>query len=122
MRILFIPKYAISSGSTSKHRNKKLASFTLISALIFSCAMAVPYVSAALFPEYRMTLGALGQIINSLGTILLLFLVDPILYKHMDNNQLKENLHGYYVGRFLGFLLGGSVLFIIAMNIREIGL
>lgn len=81
--------------------------------------MLSPYVVASLFPAHRMALGAIGQIINSLGTLILLFLVDPILYRLMDNDELSENLQAYSYGRAFGFLIGSCLILYISFYFND---
>lgn len=115
MWIIAVPKSLRRTNSEIKIFSKMLALKTSASCFIFAIAMAAPYISASLFPDLRMTFGAIGQIVNSFGTIMLLFFVDPILYKLMDANELMENLYGYFIGRILGFFVGGTFLVLIAI-------
>jgi cytochrome c biogenesis protein CcdA len=115
MNILNIPKNSRCRLSLRRSFNINLFLNTAISAVIFCSAMVAPYFAASFYPEYRMTLGAVGQIINSFGTIVLLFFVDPILYNLMDQNKLMTCFNSYLMGRFFGFCLGGVVLIIFGI-------
>ena len=119
IKILLINNNGVRNINNINYENKvaqkNLIANTTISAFFFSLAMAAPYATASLLPDLRMTLGAIGQIINSAGTIILLLLVDPILYKLMDLGVLMENLKGYLIGRILGFMIGGFFLFTMGL-------
>lgn len=114
MRIIGIPQLYRRQKSKTKIISIKLVFKTSVSSFVFTLAMAAPYISASLFPELRMTFSAIGQIINSFGTLILLFYVDPTLYRLMDSNKLMEGLYGYFIGRILGFFIGG--IFLLAIN------
>lgn len=93
-----------------KLNNIKLFCNTAFSAIFFTFAMALPYAMGSLFSEMRMTISNIGQLINSLGTLLLLFIVDPILYGAMDRKELDKMVASYVFGRFFGFLVGAILL------------
>lgn len=94
--------------------NNALRQSTLIATLFFVAAMSLPYVLAASYPTYRMTFSSLGQIINSFGTLILLFIVDPKLYKLMDEKKLSTQIFEYERGRTLGFGIGGATLMLLS--------
>jgi hypothetical protein len=110
LKLLVLNEESIkNTGSKCDVFVNRLFLHTTFSAFVFCCAMVTPYVAASLLPDYRMTLSALGQIVNALGTLALLFFVDPILYKLMDLNVLAESLRAYYVGRIIGFMMGSLI-------------
>ena len=90
----------------------KIFWFTSLSASFFCVAMATPFIIATQFPEYRMTLSGVGQLINSFGTLILLFMVDPLLYRLLDKNILSSAIRSYTMGRLFGFFLGGLLALI----------
>lgn len=90
----------------------KIFWFTSLSACFFCLATAAPYIIATQFPEYRMTLSVVGQLINSFGTLLLLFIVDPLLYRLLDENLLSQAVRSYTFGRLFGIFLAG--LFVLS--------
>lgn len=116
MKIIRIQQHSRRADSNIRIFSNSLALKTAASSFFFTISMAAPYISASLFPDFRMTFSAVGQIINSFGTIILLFFVDPVLYKLMDSNNLMESLYGYYVGRIFGFTLGGIFLALMAVS------
>jgi len=59
-----------------------------------------------------MTLSGVGQLINSFGTLILLFMVDPLLYRLLDKNILSSAIRSYTMGRLFGFFLGGLLVLI----------
>ena len=96
----------------------KIFWFTSISAAFFCVAMTAPFIIATQFPEYRMTLSGVGQLINSFGTLILLFMVDPLLYKLLDKNILSSAIRSYTLGRLFGFFLGGLLALIPYLIIK----
>lgn len=95
-------------------KNIKLRNHTIASSFVFTAGLSIPYILASLMPEYRMTMSNVAQIINSIGTVVLLFYVDPIMYKMMDNGKLNEYVACYVMGRFTGFGIGAIFLLFLA--------
>lgn len=95
--------------------DKRLFYFSLVATFCFSVGLSVPYILASVFPNYRMTISSLGQIINSLGTVLILFLIDKMLYRAMDKGELDLHIHSYSFGRTCGFSITGVVLALVAI-------
>lgn len=93
--------------STQHVFNAKIFWFTSLSASFFCLATVAPFTIATQFPEYRMTLSGIGQLINSLGTLILLFMVDPLLFRLLDKNILSSSIRSYTMGRLFGYILGG---------------
>lgn len=120
LKVLYVNELMLKKQNKTKRYSISLLMNTAFSAFVFSLAMIAPYFCASLYPDYRMTFSAIGQIINSIGTVFLLFFVDPILYEHMDNNRLMENLHSYYAGRIFGFMSGGILILIVGLILGDI--
>ena len=111
-RILAFLKLSYVDLNSKNVFHLKLFIFSLISAAFFCCAMIAPYTLETQFPEYRITVSGLSQFINSLGTIILLFTVDPILYNLLDKNKLSASISSYTIGRLIGYLIGSFIAFI----------
>ncbi len=90
-------------GSSIKPREFRIISATALTSFVFAMGMSVPYVLASTFSEYRLTISNLGQILNSFGTLLLLFYVDQVLFAAIDNGTIKVKVVSYSRGRMIGF-------------------
>lgn len=84
---------------------------TLIASLSFSMGISVPMLLASIFIENRLVLANVGQLINALGMIFMLFFVDQRLYTALDKGTLFNNLIVYSQARILSFLLVSVVFF-----------
>jgi hypothetical protein len=91
-----------------------LNSWIATSILIFG--VTSPYILASIMPEIRMTIATFGQVINAIGTIILLFKVEPLLYRRMDKNDLHIHVFSYIKGRCFG-LLTTSIIFWVLLFI-----
>ena len=91
---------------------------TTAATLAFSLGASLPLLLAVAIPEYRMSLSYIGQVVNAMGTLALLFLVDQSLFKSLDNGVLLTSLPIYGSGRALAFGLAG-VLCIAAQILRS---
>lgn len=94
-------------------RDQKLLGLVIISAGFFTCAVAAPFLLATKIPDFRMTISTVGQFLNSIGTLILLVFVDPILYKLMDKGRLSTAISSYIQGRMYGFLAGGIIVLVL---------
>lgn len=94
---------------------------TIFSTVILCVGVTSPYIIASKFPDARMTISTLGQIINAFGTVILLFWVEPHLYKKMDKGQLNLNLHSYFDGRALGLIIVAILLWVSYFSIALLG-
>lgn len=105
----------MSHRSHQDHERVRLP--TALSSMFFGFGLSMPYVLASALPEYRLTIGNLGQIINSFGTLLLLFWVDQRLFAALDRNNLREAVVHYAAGRAIGFfaVAGGFALGAMAL-------
>lgn len=99
-------------ASICRVRSPQLFIVTSISTAIFGLAITLPYLLALYNPTFRLTFTSLIQLLNFFGTIFLLYLVDPIMYKLMDKCELKFSIYDYIAGRIAGFLISLFVSFI----------
>jgi hypothetical protein len=88
-----------------------LNSWVATSILIFG--VTSPYILASIMPEFRMTIATLGQVINAVGTVILLFKVEPLLYRRMDKNDLHVHVFSYIRGRCFGLMLAASIFWLL---------
>jgi hypothetical protein len=91
-----------------------LFSLTILSAVVFSFGLGIPYLTASMFPEYRMMISNMGQILNVAGTLIILFFVDQKLYLEMDSGNLKGIVHIYSSARSVGFFISGLLFLLIS--------
>lgn len=78
---------------------------TAAATVILTFGVVSPFLIAQNYPEIRMTIAAFGQIVNAFGTILLLFKVDPIMYRGMDDGTLFNIVDSYVDGRVIGLFV-----------------
>jgi hypothetical protein len=88
-----------------------LNSWIATSILVFG--VTSPYILACIMPEIRMTIATLGQVINAVGTVILLFKVEPLLYRRMDKNDLHVHVFSYIKGRCFGLMLAASIFWLL---------
>jgi hypothetical protein len=93
-------------------REHRLALTTLFTSYIFGIGTGLPLLAATLFPQHRLSISYLGQIINSAGTLVLMFFVDQVLYRSMDGGTLRNDVVYYTYGRVAGFSLAALSFFI----------
>lgn len=51
---------------------------------------SIPILSASVFPEYRGLLLQLGFVFNSIASLLLVFILEPIFMNHIGNDEQEE--------------------------------
>ena len=85
------------------HRRRLFAA-VFFSASLFGLSATMPYMLAHLYYEMRMTLASVAQIINFAGSVLLVYWVDPMLFKLMDEASLGDALFDYLLGRLIVFV------------------
>jgi hypothetical protein len=88
-----------------------LNSWIATSILVFG--VTSPYILACIMPEIRMTIATLGQVINAVGTVILLFKVEPLLYRRMDKNDLHVHVFSYIKGRCFGLMLAAGIFWLL---------
>lgn len=84
--------------------NRKLV---LLSSIVFCCYALGVYLAfyyALFFYEYRTTISQLSGVVNGLATVLLTFVVEPILAKEIDedNPEAINMIYSLLLGRLLG--------------------
>jgi len=60
-----------------------------------------------------MSLSYVGQTVNALGTIMLLFMVDQRLFRALDKGELNQTLPSYSLGRGLAFGISAVLCLLI---------
>jgi hypothetical protein len=88
-----------------------LNSWIATSILVFG--VTSPYILACIMPEIRMTIATFGQVINAVGTVILLFKVEPLLYRRMDKNDIHVHVFSYIKGRCFGLMLAASIFWLL---------
>lgn len=99
------------------YRHLLLKSWMATSILVFG--VTSPYILASIYPDIKMTISTVGQAINAIGTVILLFNVEPLLYRRMDKNDLHIHVFSYIKGRCLGFILAASIFWILLLIIPK---
>ena len=65
----------------------KVFLFTAISSTLIGAAAILPFCFAIIAPEYRMLATYSGQILNFSATTLIFMLVEPHLFRHLDDSK-----------------------------------
>ena len=89
----------------AKIGSRRLYLATTASTAIFGVAMTLPYLLALYNPSLRLTFTSLIALLNFVGMLFLLYLVDPVLYKLMDAGSLRYSIYDFIAGRITGFIL-----------------
>jgi len=118
MIFLFLKKIAhVNLLNIQNKVDRRLFINSWVATLILVFGVTFPYLLASLYPNVRMTISTFGQVINAIGTIILLFKVDPILYQRMDKNDLRIHVFSYLKGRYFGLALASSILWILFFTV-----
>ncbi|WP_339688734.1 hypothetical protein [uncultured Parasphingorhabdus sp.] len=105
----------------SAHRkfDRKIVVHTATASFCFSIGITLPLLLAVMIPQYRMSLTYAGQIVNAVGTILLLFMVDQRLFKSLDEGTLQHDLPSYSLGRAVALGLASAICFLIFIAVQH---
>lgn len=112
-RILFLPKPGPYVHAARPRMERRIVTATAIASLCFGIGISLPLLLAVFVPQYRMSLSYVGQTVNALGTIMLLFMVDQRLFRSLDEGDLAQTLPSYSIGRALAFGLSAVLCFLI---------
>lgn len=108
------------SGDIALPYARTISRSTAAASFLLCMALGAPYVLASLVPEYRLTIANVGQILNSIAMIFILFYVDQNLYKSWDEKKLHVAVQSYNTGRIVGISLAGASLILVAIAILVI--
>jgi hypothetical protein len=109
-RFLRLPPPEIRVHHPQTKYFSRITVVTAASSFAFSMGLTLPYILASLVPDYRLSISSLAQIINSFGTLLLLFYVDQVLFSAVDDGTIRTKVIEYSRGRALGFSVASIVL------------
>lgn len=98
----------------------RLFIFSSVATFVFSMGISIPYIVASIFPEYRMTFNNLGQIINSVGMLLVLVFIDNQMYKDWDRGIIVNSNEHYTGSRTFGLMVSAIIYFICAALVVEL--
>lgn len=112
-RILLLPKPVPHDSAVHPRMERRIITATTIASLCFGIGISLPLLLAVFVPQYRMSLSYVGQTVNALGTIMLLFMVDQRLFRSLDEGDLAQTLPSYSMGRALAFGLSSALCFLI---------
>lgn len=79
----------------------------ILSAIVFCCYSLGAFIAfyfALVFHEYRTTISQMSGVVNGLATVLLTFIIEPMLAKKFDerDEQSVSILYAVLLGRFFG--------------------
>jgi hypothetical protein len=112
-RILLLPRPAPYVPAAPVPGNRTIVASTAIASLCFGMGISLPLLLAVFVPQYRMSLSYVGQTVNALGTIMLLFMVDQRLFRSLDQGELNQRLPSYNLGRTIAFGLSAVLCLLI---------
>lgn len=120
-RVLSLDGEALEAGAETAIPYARTISRSTAAASFFLCmALGAPYVLASLVPDFRLTIANIGQILNSIAMIFILFYVDQSLYRAWDENRLEAAVRSYNTGRLAGIGAAGAVMIIASLAIALI--
>lgn len=87
--------------------NKKLITLSSIVFCCYALGVFLAFYFALSYYEYRATISQLSGVVNGLATVLLTFIVEPILAKEIDkdNPEAVNMIYALLLGRFIGVAL-----------------
>jgi hypothetical protein len=95
--LILLPEVATSNHVALRFQiGHALFGWSAFAAFFLMMGVTLPFVVASLFPESRMMISSLGQVVNAVGTVVVLFKVDSAMYQSMDTGRLPL-LVGYFV-------------------------
>lgn len=118
-KILFLPNQIIVEEKTKPERRWAITLPTGFATLCYCLGMALPLLLAVFVPQYRMSLSYTGQIVNAVGTFMLLFMVDQPMFRSLDNARLHRDLPSYTLGRICAFGIAAVICLIFYGLIRN---
>jgi len=84
---------------------------------LLSVAFLVSFSFAILYSEYRLTISQLTTILQGLGGLIIVFYVDPLFSKKLDerieSETWKHNFYSIMIGRLMAFFIS-SITFVVA--------
>ena len=86
---------------------KKLITLSSIVFCCYALGVFLAFYFALSYYEYRATISQLSGVVNGLATVLLTFIVEPILAKEIDkdNPEAVNMIYALLLGRFIGVAL-----------------
>lgn len=99
----------------SVFKNKKLI---FLSSIVFCCyalGVFLAFYFALSYYEYRATISQLSGVVNGLATVLLTFIIEPILAKEIDkdNPDAINMIYSLLLGRFIGVAILTHAIIIV---------
>lgn len=113
-RALVLPsKIQCETINTAYFFNGRLFYSTMFATFIFSLGSGAPLLLASIYIDYRLSMANIGQLINSLGMLAILFFVDQSLFRSLDSGLITIDIKTYTYGRVCGFFLSALLYFLI---------
>lgn len=125
-KIIYLVKYKLDRGFqknrifnklnvTSVFKNKKLI---FLSSIVFCCyalGVFLAFYFALSYYEYRATISQLSGVVNGLATVLLTFIIEPILAKEIDkdNPDAINMIYSLLLGRLIGVAILTHAIIIV---------
>lgn len=96
-------------------KNRKLITLSSIVFCCYALGVFLAFYFALSYYEYRATISQLSGVVNGLATVLLTFIVEPILAKEIDkdNPDAINMIFSLLLGRFIGVALISHLLIMV---------
>ncbi|MBU2999831.1 lipid II flippase Amj family protein [Roseovarius nubinhibens] len=108
-----------------KSWNNPISRFVIFQAAIvfsiYGTGIFASFYFASLNYEYRASISQLSGVINSMGTILLTFFVEPKISRSIDSagEDAVDLIHGLLIGRLIGISILGPMLLLLLFGIAS---
>lgn len=103
-------------NALSNPEGRSIALHTTLVFAIYSTGIFIAFYAALANFEYRASISQLSGIINSIGTVLLTFFVEPRISRRIDGQGENAEIliHALLIGRFFGVAIVGQMLLLAA--------
>jgi hypothetical protein len=114
-------KFSTDKISITPYKSSKLKLVYSLPIFFNGLAVVVPLCIATFFPDYRATIIQMGFVVNSIGTIMNVFIIEKYIAQSLQNSvefgstAIKEILKARAIGLLLVVLVIGLLSFIITI-------
>jgi hypothetical protein len=90
----------------------------MVSAAFVYIALFLPFVAARFYPEFRMTVVFIGQLMNFMSTAILLAYIEPRIMQGLDAKTPQDQMDGFISGRVMlvGLMAVLSLAWVLAFR------
>lgn len=101
------------------HEGRSIALQSAIVFSIYSTGIFISFYTALQYFEYRASISQLSGIINSVGTVLLTFFIEPRISRGIDAERADAELlvQSLLIGRWIGVAIMGPIFLLVAFYV-----